>query len=260
MIERINDAKVIASNGEVYAILPMTRATGKIRLKRRNSFSEYGEPFATRQNKIGLTTYIEWQIGYDLIKNTENSAKTSLPNMAFDNYKGETKYAYELSEIVYYSYKQGMISDTEIKKLKEQIKNIPDEELLENKKITRSIPIKTKIGGLDYYEMEVSYPLVVHKFGEYDIYAEVINREKQRAVGVQPMLYVCLPITSVEFENNVLGRALEAKECSKWKIGDGEAKLALELFRVFGMLSIKHRFDILALLDMLFPDRHSLDV
>lgn len=254
MIEHVDDAKVVASSNEVFVVLPMTKATGKIRLKRRNSFSEYGEPFATRQNKIGLTTYIEWQIGYDLIKSTENSAKTSLSSMTFNNYKGETKYAYELSEIIFYSYKHGMISDNEIKKLKEQIKNVPDEELLENKKITRSMPAETKIGGLDYYEMEVSYPLVVHKFGEYDIYAEVINREKQRAIGVQPMLYVCLPITSVEFEENVLGRTLEAKECSKWKIESGEAKLALELFRVFGMLSVKHRFDVLALLNMLFPN------
>ena len=258
MIEHVDDAKVVASNGEVYAILPMTKATGKIRLKRRNSFSDYGEPFATRKNKIGLTTYIEWQIGYDLPlkgkKGKSNAPRTSLSNITFSNYKDETKYVYELSEIVYHSYKHGIISDGEIKKLKEQIKNVPDSELIENKKITKSVPVATKIGGLDYYEMEVSYPLVVHKFGEYDIYAEVINREKQRAVGVQPMLYVCLPITSVEFKDNVLGRTLEAKECSKWKIGDGEAKLALELFRVFGMLSIKHRFDILALLDMLFPD------
>ena len=254
MIERVDDAKIMASNDEVFVILPMTKATGKIRLKRRNSFSEYGEPFAARQNKIGLTTYIEWQIGYDLIKNPENSTKTSLSNMTFKNYRGETKYAYELSEIVYHAHQKGMLSDDEIKTLKQQINDVPDRELLENRKITRSVPIKTEIGGLDYYEMEVSYPLFVHKFGDYDIYAEVMNREKQRAVGVQPMLYVCLPITSVEFSTNVLGRTLETKECSKWKIKKGEAKLALELFRVFGMLSVKHRFDVTALLDMLFPD------
>ena len=144
MIERVDDTKVIASGNEIFVILPMTKTTGKIRLKRRNAFSEYGEPFAPRQSAIGLSTYIEWQIGFDLIQKTENSAKTSLSDMTFDNYKGETKYPYELSEIVYYSYKYGMISDSEIKKLIKQIKSVSDEELIENKKITRSIPIESK--------------------------------------------------------------------------------------------------------------------
>ena len=254
MIEHVESAKVKVSGTDISVLLPMTKPTGKVRLKRRNSFYEYGEPFATRKNAIGLTAYIEWQIGYDLPKNTDNAKKTTLSKLIFRNYKGKAKYPYELSEIIYYSYKIGLITGQDIKTLKRQINSVRDAELIENKKITRSNSIETKIGGLQFYEMEVTYPLVVHKFGNYDIYAEVINREKQRAVGIQPMLYVCLPITSVEFTTNVLGRALDTKECSRWKIGQSEAKLALELFRVFGMLSVNHKFDILALLGVLFPN------
>lgn len=253
-MEHVEDAKVKFNDKNISVILPMTKPTGKIRLKRRNSFYEYGEPFAARQNPISLTTYVEWQIGYDLLKNEENASKTSLHNLIFKNYQGKTKYAYELSEIIYYAHQNGMLSDNDISSLKHQIQNIPDSELLENIKITRSNSMETKIGGLNFYKMEVSYPLVVHKFGSYDIYAEIINREKQRAVGVQPMLYLCIPITSVIFENNVVGRTLEPKECSVWKINRDEAKLSLELFRIFGMLSAKHRFDTLAILDMLFPN------
>ncbi len=102
--------------------------------------------------------------------------------------------------------------------------------------------------------MIVKYPMLVHKFGQYDIYAEVIIREKQRAVGTQAMLYVCLPITTLQFKQNAIGRVLDAKETGVWPIGQDEAKLALELFRVFGMLSPKHRFDVLAILKMLFPN------
>ncbi len=100
--------------------------------------------------------------------------------------------------------------------------------------------------------MKVSYPLIVHKFGKYDIYTEIMNREKQRGVGVQPMLYVCIPITSLSFSRNPIGRSLDAKECSDWIIGEEEAKLSLELFRMFGMLSLKHRHDVLAILSTLF--------
>ena len=89
--------------------------------------------------------------------------------------------------------------------------------------------------------------------GKYDIYAEVMNREKQRGVGVQPMLYVCIPITSLAFEQDPIGRSLNAKESSNWYVGKEEAKLSLELFRMFGMLSVKHRHDVLTILETLFP-------
>jgi len=99
----------------------------------------------------------------------------------------------------------------------------------------------------------VSYPLFVHRFGQYEIFAEIMIREKQRAVGTQAMLYVCLPITALRFKRLPLGRTLETKECAEWHIGKEEASLALELFRVFGMLSPKHRHDVMAILKMLFP-------
>lgn len=51
------------------------------------------------------SNYVEWQIGYDLLANEENKNYTSLKN-TFTNYKKELKYAYELSEIVYYSLKK----------------------------------------------------------------------------------------------------------------------------------------------------------
>ena len=68
------------------------------------------------------------------------------------------------------------------------------------------------------------------------------------------MLYVCLPITSLRFKKNIIGRTLDAKETADWVVGADEAALALELFRIFGMLSPKHRFDVLAILKMLFPE------
>ena len=38
-----------------------------------------------------------------------------------------------------------------------------------------------------------------------------------------------------------------------WVIGKEEAELSLEIFRIFGMLSPRHRSDSLAILKMLFP-------
>lgn len=77
-------------------------------------------------------------------------------------------------------------------------------DVIDKMRIFRTSPIETTINDMMFFEMKVSYPLIVHKFGKYDIYTEVMNREKQRGVGVQPMLYVCIPITALNLSETRL--------------------------------------------------------
>lgn len=248
------EAKVV-TDGDLFVNLPLTKPTGKVRVKRRSYFAEYGEPIAPRQCSITQSLYVEWQIGYDLKASDENKGKTSLPQLEFQNYKGEIKCCYELSEILYYAYKLKLISVKEICDAYQAIKAVGERNTFEeNSSISRTNPKSVCFNGLDFYAMQVSYPLFVHRFGSYEIFAEIIVREKQRAVGSQAMLYVCVPITSLAFNTQPFGRKLETKECAKWYIGKDEALLSLEMFRVFGMLSAKHRFDVLAIMRMLFSD------
>lgn len=253
----LDDAKVFASDNELKVTLPLTKPTGKIRIKERSFFSEYGLPVAGRTQNLGLTNYVEWQIGYDLRADASNKSNTSLQDSTFMNYKGERKYAYELSEILYYSVKHGLLSPEQIKTTYVEIKGVLESATLEKREdmaICRTNPQPTNVNGVDFFRMTVKYPMLVHKFGQYDIYAEVMIKEKQRAVGTQAMLYVCLPLTSLKFKRNIVGRTLDAKETADWIIGEEEAALSLELFRIFGMLSPKHRFDVLAIFEMLFSD------
>ena len=46
---------------------------------------------------------------------------------------------------------------------------------------------------------------------------------------------------------------MEQKEKATWNIGVVEAGLVVELFRMFGMLSQRHRSDVTAILKALFP-------
>lgn len=249
-----DEAKVVNSKGGLFVNLPLTKPTGKIRVKKRSFFAEYGVPIAPRQVPLSQSAYVEWQIGYDLLKSDENVGKTSLGEMTFRNYKGETKYAYELSEIILYARRHGLIEDSDIAKCYSDIMGVSaDKTFEETSSISRTNPREVVINGMPFYEMSVSYPLFVHRFGQYEIFAEIMIREKQRAVGTQAMLYVCLPITSLTFTHQPIGRTLDSKECGEWHIGHEEASLSLELFRVFGMLSPKHRHDVLAILEMMFP-------
>lgn len=253
----VKDATVFNHENELKVTLPLTRATGKVRVKARSFFGEYGQPVAVRQTPMGLSHYIEWQIGYDLEAKAENAARTSLTNCTFTNYRNVEKYAYELSEILFYAYQKQLVDLETIRKTYLAIKNVPDRytfEEMDDMNISRTNPQPVSVNNMEFFKMTVKYPMLVHKFGRYDIYAEVVVREKQHAVGTQAMLYVCLPITTLHFKKNAIGRALDAKETADWIIGKEEAGLALELFRIFGMLSPKHRYDVLAIFEMLFPE------
>ena len=121
----------------------------------------------------------------------------------------------------------------------------------ETASISRTNPREETINGLKFHSMQVTYPLFVHRFGQYEIISEILIKEKQRAVGAQAMLYLCVPISALRFNKPAIGRVLDAKERGRWDIGREEALLALELFNVFGMLSPKHRFDVLQILKIL---------
>ena len=249
------EAKIIFSNNQLAAELPMTQPTGKIRIKQRSHFAEYGIPIAVKSHKMSQDCYAEWQIGYDLLKNDENATKTTLTDWTFINYKGEKKYPYELCEILYYAHKVGLLNDNDIMSAYNAISSINETDTFEQREdmnICRTHPKDAHINGMDFYKMTVSYPLLVHQFGEYNIYSEIVIKEKQRAVGTQAMLYLCIPLTKLTIMTNIIGRTMNTNETAVWQIGAEEAKLALELFHIFGMLSPKHRYDVLEIFKTIF--------
>ena len=253
-------AKVVFSAAEkprLLVELPVTSPTGKVRVKRRSHFHEYGEPVATRSKRFSVSDYIEWQIGYDILAKDGKRKSIGLSGNEFKNSKGKTKFPYELSELLYWSRQIGFVSDADIIAVAESIAKLRPNDLFDVRSDmlpSRTNPVATSINGLSFYRTEARYPIVFHRFGDYDIYAEITNREKQKAVGLQPMLYVCIPLTNLEFDNPPpFGRCSNKNEICRWVFGPDEGRLVLELFRIFGMLSSSHRFDSLVILNALFP-------
>lgn len=239
--------------------LQLTQAKDKIRVKERSVFSEYGIPVSTRKNPISSKCYVEWQIGYDAtLKDINDGIKSTTlidDKFKFVGANNRPKLPYELSEILYYSFRNGFIDADEIKTCYDRILAVNTSiETREDMQITRTNPIIVNVEDFEFYKMQVTHPLLVHRFGKYEIYAEILINEKQFAVGSQPMLYVCLPIDLLSFETPVIGRSLEVKETAKWVINKEEAKLALELFKVFALLSDNHKQDISEILKVLFPE------
>lgn len=250
-------AKIILGEDSLCAHLSISTPTGKVRVKDRNVFYEYGKPVSTRSEAIPSTAYIEWQIGYDLESKAENLGKTTLVDREFINNKNKKKLPYELSEILFYSYELGLISSEEILSVKNSIRGFKQDDLLENcLQIWRSDPKPKKIANINFEFMELKYPLLVHKFDEYEVVTEILVKEKQKAVGIQPMLYVCIPMKHVHAmgRKDVFGRMAEKKEMVSWEIGLVEARFSLEVMKLFGLLSVAHQKDVLAILEKLFPE------
>ncbi|WP_334092892.1 MULTISPECIES: R.Pab1 family restriction endonuclease [Helicobacter] len=243
--------------GRICVEIPLTTQSGKIRIKIRNSFYEYGIPTATRQIPFSQKHYIEWQIGYDVDKSEkEKLALSTLQETHFVGANGKTKALYELSEYLHYFVQWGIIDKAEIEKLCAFLQNLKNEDFIDNREdlqIFRSHPKQKQILDIEFYVSEVKYPLLVHKFGNFDVLVEIVIKEKQRAIGVQPMLYVCFPITELESKNNtkLLGRTAEIKECGILSLDTRHKAFVLECFKIFGILSKNHHYDVLQILHLI---------
>lgn len=231
----------------------LTAVSGKIRVKNRSFLNQYGTPFAVKQIPFKQSNYIEWQIGYDVIKKEINESKnTTLPNENFIGANGKEKSLYELSEYIYYFNKWNIINRQDLDDIKVYLNSIPDNQLLDvnsELQIERSHLIEKKINGLGFEYTQVKYPLLIHKFGNYEIITEIKITEKQRAVGVQPMLYLCFPVTELKTEKNLIGRVAQTKEIAYFQIDKNNIRVFLEILRLFGILSLSHKFDVLKIIE-----------
>ncbi|RIA80922.1 hypothetical protein C1645_837835 [Glomus cerebriforme] len=130
----------------VKLFFPLTTHTGKIRVKKRKDIFYQGLPVATRQTPLDSDCYLEWQISYDLRKDSSNFEKhyESVKNKGeIRDEKGELtgRFVYELSDYLIEIIKQGFIGLGEIKKMLKEIKE-EKEFLTDELEIYRSHPKK----------------------------------------------------------------------------------------------------------------------
>jgi hypothetical protein len=254
-------------NKTITVDVPLTTTSGKTRVKQRNSMFDYGLPFASRTNPFNQNNYIEWQIGYDATvpRNVSNFKKekfknfvnTTLKENYFTGDNGNKKTLYELSEYLYYFVKWEVISEKTLRELMDFLVNIAEENLLDQHKhcqVKRTHPVSKTINTIDFDALTVEYPQLIYRFGDYEIIAEITIREKQRAVGTQPMLYFCFPVTELQAEQPLIGRCADIKEFAKFEFNKDNAFIVLEMMKIFGMLSASHRHDTVQIIQTILDD------
>lgn len=229
--------------------LPLTSVAGKIRIKQRSTFNDYGLPVAPTKININVKHYVEWQIGYDMVagKNDGN----------FIGANGKDKKLYELSDIIFQFFKHNIILKENLFGIKNFLEN--NKELIEDKmKINRTNFTQKQVAGINFLESYVSYPLLVYQFNNNEFLSEIIIKEKQRAIGVQGMLYFYFPVyllKNINGERNFLNRCIESKEKGYLEISRNNINIFLEMLKIFGILSNNHRYDVLQIIEFILNSK-----
>lgn len=244
------------NNKEIKVAIPLTKGTDKTRIKKRSILNEYGIPVSTKSEPFNQKCYVEWQIGYDVVtSDSEKLGKTTLQDLRFIGANGKEKALYELSEYIKYFYDWAVITRQELLDIKAYLLNLSDNDFLDNPighpelAIRRTNFVEKQINGFDFLWTQVEYPLLVYKFGNFDIVTEIIIKEKQYAIGIQPMLYLCFPITELEDSQNLLGRTAKTKEFASFKIDKNNISVFVEMLKLFGTLSKNHNIDAVKIID-----------
>ncbi len=243
------------NNNSIEVAIPLTKGTGKIRIKKRSVLNEYGIPVPTRKEPIGQKCYIEWQIGYDAVADdAAKIEKTKFKDLFFTGANGKKKTLYELSEYIKYFYDWKIIAKKDLLAIRRSLQALKEDDFLDRNPelvIKRSSFLTKKINGFDFLKTSVEYPLLVYNFGKYDIIAEIKITEKQYAIGTQPMLYLCFPVTELNDSRTIIGRVAEAKEEAGFVICKDNIGVFLKMIHLFGTLSKNHNQDVISIIDVI---------
>ncbi len=205
----------IDNNKKVIGVsIPLTSISGKVRVKIRHAFSDYGISTATRKIPFSLKHYVEWQIGYDVpIKDKEKFELTTLKDEKYHflGANNKVKTLYELSEIIDYAKRLGSISlenlENTLKYLEKQKQFIEDNFIRER---FRS-----------------------HQFGSMDF---------------------CFSILELKTTTPLLNRTAALKEHALLIIYKTNALVFLEMLKIFGLLSQAHHNDVLKILEKILQN------
>nr|WP_276321399.1 R.Pab1 family restriction endonuclease [Helicobacter pylori] len=208
MIKVDYDKKVIEVS------IPLTSISGKVRVKIRRAFSDYGISTATRKIPFSLKHYIEWQIGYDVpIKDKEKFELTALKDKKYHflGANNKVKTLYELSEMIDYAKQLGLIS-------------------LENLENT-----------LKYLEKQKQF--IEDNF--------MIARERFRSHQFGGMRFSILELKTA---TPLLNRTAALKEHALLIIHQTNALMFLEMLKIFGLLSQAHHNDVVKILEKILQN------
>ena len=228
---------VATNNNAVRVRLPLTDVTGKVRVKEKSS-DGFGLPVAPMKTWLNEKFYLEWQIGYDL---ASTNSPTVVPEIRFTR-NGETKYGHELSKIIFEAMRLGIISTNDLIREIASLKKVRPNEFEENQAVQVEVSTNTAADGFQSTTQRLPQFTKSTPHG----WVQIQLKQKQRAVGYQAMVYVCLPLNVVLTLNGsprAAGKA-KSKETVYYDFTRANTDLLLDIIQAFGIASQQHNEDM----------------
>ncbi len=229
---------LVFTNGDSVRVrLPLTDVTGKVRVKEMTP-DGFGIPVAPAKTVLGGKHYLEWQIGYD-IPNT--NSPSVVPQIKFKR-NGETKYGHELSKIIFEAVRLGILSTNDLIREIDALKKILPAEFEENQAVQVEISTNTATDGFQSAVQRLPQFTKTTPHGSVQIQL----KQKQRAVGYQAMVYVCLPMNQVLDMNGNSRKPgpAKSKETVYYDFNRENAAFILDIIHAFGIASQQHNEDM----------------
>lgn len=236
----------------IRVILPLTSHSSKIRVKKRRDIFYQGTPLATRQEKITSDCYFEWQISYDLKETNSKFAKLyqlirNKIKIVDENKQPTGRYIYELSDLLIEIIKRKFISISQIKKLLKEVQN--ENQFIEDEwEVCRTQPKEYKFGKWNFLLSTIKHPLLIYEVSGLILKIEIIIKEKQKVLGSQPMLYLCIPVKLVEEYPEIENELAKIKQAVSYLITKNNFQMIIETIKIFSILSKKHQKDVVNIL------------
>ena len=238
----------INEEGNIEVVIKANNA-GKFRFKKRQNRFSFGKTFSTRNKPFDEQTYLEWQIGYDVpVRNVEvGNVEVKLKEQSFVGSNDKKKYPAELSELFYITIKQSLISKEEVEKLFEEI--CVYRELIDKKTISvEKQKSQINLNGIKFEETSINLPTLFMIETLDGTQVEVSIKQQQYASGVQPMVYFCIPLTSFRNSSEFLGKPSNSGDKLIYVINKKNVQNLVNLIRIFGMASERHKHDIVQII------------
>ena len=227
--------------GQIIVSLPITTPTKKIRVKRPMPGHE-ANPVATRSVQMEQNDYLEWQISYD----TESQDDPSVLQDVVLNKPQGTRYGYELVRLLHESNGLGILSAARFAELTRLVNaplaaGIEELEQIRREQDMQADTIATPFGFTRHHLHVPNYLCVAAAYS-----VEIKIAHKQRAVGNQAMIFVNLPLSKCQSQNQtaLIGRSANKLEKVNYIIDGQNVDVVFDTIVAFAMASVAHRNDL----------------
>ena len=233
--------RIQAVGASVRVRLPLTDVTGKVRPKQRADDGN-GEALAPTKTALGAKHYLEWQISYD----TRDAAAPNVVKEIQFTRRGETKFGAELSLMLAEALRVGVISTNDLLRERDRLAKLAEATLEEREgTVIEKTPLDAKSGLPDGFTRWTQKTPQFLRETEHG-WIQIQLKPRQRAVGNQAMVYVCLPLNRVlaaDGSPRAPGPA-KTKETVLYDFSRANAGLLLDIVRAFGIASKQHNEDM----------------